>query len=271
MKELPILMMCEMVCATLADLKTQTRRVVKMPPWITKRGIHPRMDEWMPGRYFHGSGQYHGGNSALTVDQPPSLLITCMDGTCQHLPCPYGVPGDRLWVREAWAAMDCIRDGVERDPPQCIGYRADKTARYFLDPDTATDCDTERWNWDHNSVRWRPSIFLPRWASRTNLAVTAVRVERVQEISEEDSLSEGGWSYASCPVHKNPIQSFAGLWDSIHAKPRPCYERIAGKRVIIGYESYPWEAVTEVRKHRGKPWFVCGNPCVWVVGFRRVP
>ena len=277
-KERPILMMGEMVRATLEDRKLQTRRVVKIPPRITKRGIHPRMDEWMPGRYFHGSGQYQGGNSALTGDQPPSLLITCMDGTCQHLPCPYGVPGDRLWVRETWAHYQAVlnvrrQSGASFDEVQdgAAAYRSDghdsiEDLREHLKMEHGPSCEAIEINGD----RWRPSIYMPRWASRIDLEVTAVRVERVQEISTTDAMAEGVAPAPATGIGPSYTRGFHRLWNAINAKPKPCYGRIEGKRVITHYESFPWEDNEETRVHRGKPWIVSGNPHVWVVEFKRV-
>lgn len=84
---------------------------------------------------------------------------------------------------------------------------------------------------------WRSSLFMPRWASHLTLEITAVRVERVRDITEADALAEGGWTYATCPIHKAPEASFAQLWDSINAG-----------------RGFGWQA----------------NPWVWVLGFRRV-
>lgn len=84
--------------------------------------------------------------------------------------------------------------------------------------------------------KWRPAIFMPRHASRLTLEITDVRVELLQDISEENALADGGWKYTNCPVHKNPQESFHLLWDSIN-----------GKR-------HPWES----------------NPWVWVLGFRKL-
>ncbi len=90
------------------------------------------------------------------------------------LACPYGQPGDKLWCRETWAP--------HADMPGQYIYRADRGGDY---QDTVTP-----------NFRWRPSIFMPRWASRILLEITAVRVERLQDISEEDAKAEGATQMA---------------------------------------------------------------------------
>lgn len=171
MKERPILFSGAMVRATLADRKTQTRRV------ITERYQQCLSPE----------------------DEPEAFLEFC----------PYGQPGDRLWVRETW----CYVGEVVPEPIECI-YKA-------TDPD-----------WQGG---WTPSIFMPRWASRITLEVVSVRVERVQNISEEDAKAEG----------VIPLEPRTGLyrcefervWDSINAR-----------------RGYSWDS----------------NPFVWCVSFRRI-
>ncbi len=136
--------------------------------------------------------------------------------------CPYGKPGDRLWGRETFAPTD--GDG---STPCSVIYRADDN-RGVEDP---------------AEVTWKPSIFMPRWASRMLAEVVSVRVERVQDISEEDAIAEGVQALPIGPdrrpfLGKIPTRSardgFRMLWKSIN-----------------GLES--WEA----------------NPWVWVVEFKR--
>lgn len=143
-------------------------------------------------------------------------------------------PGDRLWVRETFAM---ISDWTVVDPdvgmPDGYIYRAD-------------------WEWEEHP-KWKPSIFMPRAASRITLEVTSVRVERVQDITEDDAISEGVLTLSYTPEYQkafdeavaagqkpplgeSPRQRFARLWDSINAK------------------KYGWES----------------NCWVWVIEFRRV-
>lgn len=132
----------------------------------------------------------------------------------------HGQPGDRLWVRETWAEY------------------ADPTHDYRVYYAADDDCGA--------LVRWRPSIHMPRWASRIDLEITAVRVERLQDISEEDALAEGiegmrgQWkSYTDQVVvcHK-PRASFRSLWDSINAKGG------------YGWDANPWVFVYEFKREK---------------------
>lgn len=199
MKERGLIFGAPMVRALLADRKTQTRRILKLPPAVVKRGIHPRMDEWMPNRYTKGSGQYAGGNPDFTGDQPPGLLVTCLDGTCQRVPCPYGFPGDKLYVRETWASR------LDRDDTKPRDLLADRDSVYFwADPQT---CNT---GCGGGAGKKRPGIFLPRWASRLTLEVTEVRVQHLQSLNEEDAVAEG-WDGDGCP-----IPWYSELWTQIN-------------------------------------------------------
>ncbi|MBH8569375.1 hypothetical protein KB206_10800 [Microvirga sp. STS02] len=145
-KERPILFSGAMVCALLAGTKTQTRRVVKpQPPEPSNVGV-----------------------AAFTEEFRRAVLLES---------CPYGQPGERLWVRETWgtdARLNFIPPSalfsVEGGQP--IYYRADDKQPETLDT-------------------WRPSIHMPRAASRILLEIVSVRVERLQEISEADAVAEG--------------------------------------------------------------------------------
>jgi len=116
--------------------------------------------------------------------------------------CPQGIPGDRLWVRETWAAPGYLdhRKPSDIEDWNPILYRADGfIARQF----------EVGWSWHAFMFgRWRPSVFMPRWASRINLEIVNVRVERLQDISEEDAKAEG------C----KGIKEFRATWGRINAK-----------------------------------------------------
>lgn len=203
MKERPILFNAPMVRALLAGTKTQTRRICKPQPY--------------------GNGFMVGHELVCHNDYlPPSVMLmdvgkgknqyTTSDAEGWESDCPYGAPGDSLWVRETFA-----RYNIE-------AHRHDWA--YAATP--AAD-------WPKDG-RWRPSIHMPRAASRITLEVTGVRVERLQKISEADALAEG----ARLHTDKDPDYGYAGwyraLWESIN-----------------GPES--WAA----------------NPWVWVVEFKRLP
>ncbi len=135
--------------------------------------------------------------------------------------CRYGAPGDRLWVRETWSkAKSCNASD--------LFYRADGERQYGRQHALSY---VEREN------RWRPSIHMPRWASRINLEVTGVRVERLQEISTTDAEAEG-WPG---PDERNSIQS---------AYP-------------IAWYSCLWESINGAESWAANPW-------VWIIEFKLV-
>lgn len=211
--ERPILMSAPMVRAILAGTKTQTRRVVKPQP-VQQSG-------WVGGAYWE--------QKAATLARPAERW-----SVRDMLPlCPYGVPGDRLWVREAtlkvehagWVGPIFVESDAGRHA-LAWGYGDGD------DPDRIEPYD----------LRVRPSIHMPRRYARLLLDVTGVRVERLQDISEADAIAEGVWT--SCAemkaaekrgVQLNHIGAYASLWEQINGPGS-------------------WEA----------------NPWVWVVSFRRV-
>jgi hypothetical protein len=177
-----------MVRAILDGRKTQTRRIVRLGAWA-ELAVLERMDD---SRAVFDLGTDRCGHPI------PRLALSC----------PYGEPGDVLWVRETWAKEDCGDDGAR------VVYRADRAARWH------DDADGELFYLDSNyePSRWRPSSHMPRWASRLTLEVTDVRVERLKSISEEDALAEG------CDPNDQrmrPSAAFRKLWDSIHGKRAP--------------------------------------------------
>ena len=220
MKEQGIIFTGDSVPLILADLKGQTRRVLKPQPIID-------------GLYY----EYKDIPWLKTGDPSPFI---------GHL-CPYGQPGDRLWVRETWRAveLDNGNDGIL--------YKADNHFKSIENSQAAADLWCDAYADRKYGNKWRPSIFMPRWASRILLEVTDVRVERVQEISDEDARKEGVQDICHCgdyieshgyhsghsptPMDGYAANEFSILWDSINAK-----------------RGYPWES----------------NPWVWVVGFKMV-
>lgn len=178
MKERPILFSALMVRALLAGTKTQTRRGLKVqPPAIVSSIYRPFVAE---------PNNWHGyGNDAIHW----------------YGRCPYGAPGDRLWVREAWARDD--EDGA-------LMFRAD----------IGINADADAWEQGRIDgvprYRWRPSIHMPRAASRITLEITGVRVERLQDISESDAVAEGVYDSLHIPGGRFANENYAHLWDTIN-------------------------------------------------------
>lgn len=191
----------------------------------------------------------------IVKPQPPAGVLGFAVSTCTltnlsdySVRCPYGVPGDRLWVRETWGAADQMYQDHDSDPPRVVAYRATKTAIQFdADPPRPIPTyDRDQWNWD--ALTWRPSIFMPRWASRITLEVTEVRAERLHEITEADAKAEG------VPRDTEPCD---------HAR-RSCAEiKCLGPTFKCSFANL-WEEINGDRA----PWR--SNPWVWVVAFKRV-
>jgi hypothetical protein len=143
--------------------------------------------------------------------------------------CPYGGVDDRLWVRESWARVPTT------------AYRASTGVQQTVNPSDPDEAAIYRAGWDRSDpgVGWKPSIHMPRWASRLALEITTVRVERIQDISLDDMRAEGVRpdQEASLLWRETLRENFISLWDSINAK-------------------------------RGYGW--ASNPWVWVIGYRRI-
>jgi hypothetical protein len=229
MKERPIIMGAESVRAILEGRKTQTRRVID------------------PRRYNIGGWDMPVSKSDVEAGYP---VYQDNNGDFHSVVerCPYGKVGDRLWVRETvffetfhqQSDAELERDGFNPNIGVWV-YRAD--------------------NHDYPTItaNWTSPMFMPREASRITLEITDIRVERVQDISEDDAIAEGtrkdldGWADYSKKHVNNPdypkfggmcrkiletaTESYRTLWDSLNTK-----------------RGYPWES----------------NPWVWVVGFKVV-
>lgn len=214
MKERPILMTPENAQKCHDGTKTQTRRIngleeVNSGPWgypqMTKPGVYTFLDPTQANPY----------NNALDVK------------------CPYGVVGDRLWVRE---------NGWERPArtPKMLRDGADTWERFYFD---ALMDSGEAEELKGYGFKRRPSIHMPRWACRTVLEITEVRVERLKDISLADAIAEG-----APPSHPSidAVSRDFGFQDF----PRSWYAQI-------------WESI-----HGKGSWDL--NPWVWVIGFKRV-
>lgn len=251
MKEKPILLNAEMVRAVLDGRKTQTRRIMREQPEVI-----PKEDE------FGKPGFWIPFNAGKTMVRNEDMYIAC----------PFGLKGDRLWVRETFATLGnedgCAIDWndnliKEGGPDAARIYRASceqKPGNYGLwsIPDDAPwKPHTENMQYEGT---WVPSIHMPRWASRITLEITGVRVERLQDISEGDAKAEGlaeitkdgslfkfgipdrdgypgtddnGWPWTEW--ERNPVDAYRKLWQSI-------------------YGDDSWQA----------------NPFVWCIEFKRV-
>ncbi|UEC03927.1 ASCH domain-containing protein [Burkholderia vietnamiensis] len=228
MKERPILFSGPMVRAILEGRKTQTRRVMK----------HQAPDDVAPitiARYPPTIVDRHGDQAP-----GPEIFGAFSDDGEWGCKSPFGEPGDRLWVREAFMPAP-FEAAPER--PHATRWNIAYAAGGQLEVTAPPGYNPTLYNYE----RWTPSIHMPRWASRITLEITAVRAERLQDISEQDARAEGidktaagFWStYGQSNVDGtySPRLSFQFLWDSINA---------------VG--GHGWEA----------------NPWVWVVEFRRI-
>lgn len=208
-KERGMIFNSEMVRAILSGQKTQARRIVKN---VTS-------------------------DNCMTLTKP----IKTRDGVYTHVMdapkhglCPHGNVGDRIWVRETWQGPlvdfkhsdDLLRNAEKYEKPENCVYEADGVpAPEFYDADDNLRCC------------WRPSIHMPRWASRILLEITNVHVERLNDISEEDAKAEGvsPSTHTITPPEAVYRVGFGELWRSI-------------------YGDENWEK----------------NPWVWVIEFKRV-
>jgi len=205
-KDVPILFNSAMVRAILDGHKTQTRRPVKLPPHVTRR--KPPYDILF---YNTGSHQYPGGHEGYTGDQPPGLLVRCSEGTgkgettVQRIKSPFGIQGDRMWVRETFCEVPDFYGDYNRP---WIDYRAGR--RISERPGSPGA--------QHSTpLNWTPSIHMPRWASRINLRVKRIWVERLQDISEPDVLAEGKSRGESLDAPKVLAKKLlAPTWDAIY-------------------------------------------------------
>jgi len=172
---------------------------------------------------------------------------------------PWGKVGDQLWVRESFAYLD---DFTGNDP----GVWALQEKGFFR----ADYGDIDN---IHDSLkRWRPSIHMPKRLCRTKLPIVDLAREKLQEISEEQAIEEGVrraetyWAGTGM-LRTTAREAFRDLWNSIHSKPKPRKRNPFTKEREECFVSYPWESGRTVQKHRGKWWYVVGNPTVWNIGF----
>lgn len=225
-KERPIIFKSEMVRAILEGRKTQTRRIVKFQPEIETGYDYPHENET---GYFWKKEESYDSFDEMIADM------------IKH--CPFGKVGDRLWVRENFCCFDedwrfmgrphDLKDGPWRN----ILYEADNGI-------------------DHG-CGWRPSIHMPRWASRITLEITSIRVERLQDISEKDANAEGvefdsGW--------EEPMgEGYTDGWGFVDYMNED--QDYSMKSAKDSFESL-WKSINGPESWNQNPW-------VWVIEFKR--
>lgn len=282
MMERPILFSAPMVRAILDGRKTQTRRPLDLSRAVGDPGVPTGH---VLDLIYPGSVQHYGYVTAAH-DRTAWRVQRLCDASCAHPddtgpydgrhsrswgPMPYA-PGQRLWVRETHAQFAVgNRTGLS---PQCVAYRAtcddDGGFRYVNNGDEIMRLKV---------TKWTPAIHMPRWASRITLEVTEIRVQRLQDISEEDARDEGvepytpphgrispdqsvpGPGFDGCRLGDQPHRlSFADVWDSIYGRPRPVLDD-DGERVLHDDGRPVMEA--------SRSW--ASNPWVRAETFRRLP
>lgn len=202
MTERPILFSAPMVRALLAGTKTQTRRVVKLPRSLAAGDLERAWPDKLWG-------------------VTPGLHVPMPDESSQRLRNPWGWPEQsKLWVRETWAQNRNQTSDTKED--RSVVYRADGGER-------AMDNGIE--------LRWRPSIHMPRWASRITLWITDVRVERLRDISQADAMAEG--VSVDSPATFQAVAAYKDLWESINGPG--------------SWDANPWVWVVEFKRLQASP------------------
>lgn len=235
-----ILFVAAMVRAILAGTKTQTRRL------ITPRSTWFNGDTWAKwekeatwdwDKAWVDGGPSPAGNPGPYLHLPflahPDPEVSRWWVGTSHRIYPRVQPGDRLWVRETWRTSGYSGRNLHTDNP---------IHEVFLDYAAGGGRTVRRSEAEYGGrlradgqVAWRPSIYMPRWASRITLPVVRMRVERLQAITTADAWAEGISPEA---IHQEPRQGFAALWDSINAKRAP-------------FDSNPWVLVYEWEPFHG--------------------
>lgn len=232
-KQIPILFSTPMVRAILNGTKTMTRRIVKNQPGNGIEDCYARPD-------------------GLHMWTHLKVGVGC--GMGSPFSCPYGKKGDILWVRETWAETVNVNqlddwpgrpnlklDEEPEDNYKCIIYRADGEWSW---------CDDDGFSTERSY--WKPSIFMPKAACRIFLEITDVRVERLQDISEEDCISEGIL----------PVESFNSgegkyTGQSFHNYLPHGYSEVGAKD---SFQSL-WRSINGEESWNSNPW-------VWAISFK---
>ncbi len=225
-KERPIIFDGESVRALLAGTKTQTRRAIRpQPPSV--EAVHDKsgLDFSLYSGPDYPSGIWRVAGPVWAVGEL---------GSVTEWKCPFGRVGDRLWCREKWARNCFMADSQCTGPNHC--HHAATCSKLRLE-----------------SEEWKSPVKMPRWASRLTLEITAVRVERLQEITEEDAIAEG--------VEK---LDFHRLLD--HRVRDAELERLSGRK-LPPYYVRAFHAAWDKINGKRHPW--ASNPWVWCLTFRK--
>lgn len=244
MKERPILFSGPMVRAILEGRKTQTRRIVKPMSGMQKEWLDSDMINSVPhGDMMAGGWQMHHPLAGTRHKFNGRIVDEPYNSPLGWIRCPYGQPGDRLWVREEhfrfghWEPVSGVRTKGGR---QKWKFVADTHEILFASPESFRK---GRHHKDPATPAWHKRLarFMPRAASRITLEITVVRVERLNGISEANAKAEGATPtvpiYGDCGgyPHEGHRDGFRSLWESINGEGS-------------------WAA----------------NPWVWVIEFRRL-
>jgi len=215
---------------------------------------------WEPGDEWTRIWLFDGGEcwGYSPNDDPESVFLDIADSEKTL----WKTPGDQLWVRETWKPGAWLAD----DGLIAIDYKASPeitSTPWVQIPDDydgekfnslwislcnelhskgIEPYDDEQYHWEHGKspLKWRSSIFMPRWASRITLEIISVKIERLQDVSEEDAVAEGMFEPYGC-------RSESGLNYEMRSQFKNCWDSINRKK-------YPWES----------------NPWVWVIEFKRI-
>jgi len=239
MKERGILMGTDMVKAVLEGRKTQTRRPMKPQPY------QPRKD-------FYRIRYYERGDIALdTIFDPVEQSKLTYGSWAAGAGCPFGQVGDRLYVRETWAEVyDINNNGYPNIPHLPTTEEEDAYTLSYI----VYKASIGNWHWldedgfETDKTNWKPSIHMPKKYARIWLEITDIRVERVQDISEDDAIDEG------CSLY-GPFNEYKGASKN---KPNDCMKLNAFSTAKRAFQDI-WESC-------GYRWD--GSPWVWVIEFK---
>ncbi|EIX9586855.1 TPA: hypothetical protein MAR76_002862 [Klebsiella pneumoniae] len=259
MKERGMIFNGEMTRAILDGRKTQTRREVKLNLDIASLATTYDWATSLAANHYQGLTEEQIQQKAESLRGVIHPVILG-NGQMVSIICPHGKPGDRIWVRETWAILGnedgCCIDWEEKlckadERSAARIYRASceqKPGNYGLwsIPDDA-DWKPHTKDYQYEGA-WRPSIHMPRWASRILLEITGVRVERLNAISEEDVDAEGFAGDYPTSVFPNLFPGEPKDWS--HLSMRDCYGVL-------------WESIYGEGSWKANPW-------VWVIEFKRV-